>query len=84
MIGTAFYVLGVIACMISIVVAAVAGIALVIAALPYMVGFGLLALALWILGMLLDTPVGAFFAKVLIACGMAAGAAWLVRRMLTL
>jgi hypothetical protein len=60
MIATAFYVLGVIVCMILIVLAVVAGLAVFLELLPYLLGFALLALALWVGAQFLATSIGQF------------------------
>ncbi len=76
MIGTAFYALGVIACMILIVAGAVAGIAVVVALLPYLLGFAALAIALWIVLYFLGTSIGQWLALAALVTGFV----WLMVR----
>lgn len=71
MIGTAFYALGVIICMILIVIAALVGVAIFLEALPYLAGLALLGLVLWAF---VATGVGQF----LLIGGFIALVVWMV------
>jgi steroid 5-alpha reductase family enzyme len=84
MIGTAFYALGVIACMILIVVAAIVGIGALILALPYLIGIALLIAILWSLTTFFSTSFGHFAGTALLVTGGIAFIVWIAWLLLTI